>query len=330
MDKVMTNVSSLSTPVLLVTFNRPLTTKRVFESIKKAKPDKFYFFNDAPRDGNSQDSIARMQIIEMISEIDWECKYYSNFPEINLGCGKGVSTAISWAFENEDRLIILEDDCVPSQPFFSFCDFILEKFKNDTRIWTVSGRSENYPIEAFMEYDYIFSQFGQNSGWGTWKRCWDKFDITMNDLQNFITHKGFYNYFLDTRIAKLYTEIYKKQIYSNTLLTHAWDFQFGFTVISNRGLTVIPAKNLVENIGYYGTHSFQKTHSHEINAETDFEIVKEPKYILPSRKIDAWHFQKHKLPQFKTRLMKKIVRKLHKIIITIKRAMSQRGSKHLR
>ncbi|HZY80891.1 MAG TPA: nucleotide-diphospho-sugar transferase, partial [Cyclobacteriaceae bacterium] len=39
----------LHTPVLLVIFNRPETTKLVFEAIRKAQPPRLYVAADGPR-----------------------------------------------------------------------------------------------------------------------------------------------------------------------------------------------------------------------------------------------------------------------------------------
>src|SRR5690554_7495300 len=97
----------IEAPVLLVTFNRPDTTKKVLNKIKEAKVKKLYFFNDGPREGNQEDLIARNELKKMADNIDWNCEVITKFEPKNLGCGLGVSSAITWAFENEDRLIIL-------------------------------------------------------------------------------------------------------------------------------------------------------------------------------------------------------------------------------
>ena len=41
-----------------------------------------------------------------------------------------MSTAISWFFEQEERGIILEDDCVPNLDFFTFCETYFQLFEN--------------------------------------------------------------------------------------------------------------------------------------------------------------------------------------------------------
>ena len=306
----------INTPVLLVTFNRPDTTRKVFDEIKKAKPKKFYFFNDAPREGNKQDEEARKQIIKISEEVDWDCEYHKYFPDQNMGCGPGVSNAITWAFTDEDRLIILEDDCVPSQPFFPFCDHILEKFKDDTRVWSVSGSSYMYPPEAFQKYDYIFSQFGANWGWGTWKRCWAQFDIHMSKLSKFIQEDGFCNVFANKKIARLFLKYYKNYIQiTDSLASHAWDIQCGFAVIMNRGLVIIPAKNLISNIGSEGVHFDQATKYHNIPADDKYSVKTEPLFVLANKKFDEWHFYNHTIDIIHRPIVKRILNRLRKTIL---------------
>ena len=46
--------------------------------------------------------------------------------------------------------------------------------------------------------------------------------------------------------GKIYNQHYLKL---NKLPINSWDARFGFAVLSNGGLSVVPAKNLIENIG---------------------------------------------------------------------------------
>ena len=120
----------LKTPVLFLVFNRPDTTKKVFEKIRLAKPRKLYVVSDGSREGNIRDREKIKIVREIVTRIDWQCKLKTLFRDENLGCKKGVSQAISWFFENEEQGIILEDDCLPSQSFFWFCEELLEKYIN--------------------------------------------------------------------------------------------------------------------------------------------------------------------------------------------------------
>ena len=113
----------IKSPVLFIVFNRIDTTQKVFDQIKKYRPEKLYLASDGARleiDTEVQD----VQEIRdfLIFNIDWDCEVKTKFSEHNLGCKYGPQDAISWFFENEESGIILEDDCLPSQSFFGYCD----------------------------------------------------------------------------------------------------------------------------------------------------------------------------------------------------------------
>ena len=183
----------IEAPVLLIMFNRYEETKMVFDKLREAKVKSLYMVCDGPREGNVTDVKEQEKLKQLPSLVDWECEVHTLFREKNMGCGRGVSSAITWAFENEDRLIILEDDCVPSMPWFAFCNHCLEKYKNDTRVWTINGRSQNENDPSFHGYDYTFTIYTHSAGWATWKRVWDGFDIKIPYLDQFMEEGGFCN-----------------------------------------------------------------------------------------------------------------------------------------
>ncbi|MFP4332877.1 MAG: hypothetical protein ACLFQJ_06210, partial [Campylobacterales bacterium] len=130
----------LKTAVLFLVFNRLDTTKQVFEAIRQAKPPRLYVAADGAREAKEGEDQKVKAIREYILQhIDWDCEVKTLFREKNLGCKIAVSSAITWFFENEEMGIILEDDCLPSQSFFWFCEELLERYKDDMRIMMVSG-----------------------------------------------------------------------------------------------------------------------------------------------------------------------------------------------
>lgn len=312
---MINNFQLTKAPVLLITFNRPENTRKVFEKIKQAKVKKLYIANDGPREGNVEDKKAREEIKKIIGSVDWDCDLHTNFQEKNLGCGWGPSTAISWAFENEDRLIILEDDCVPAMPFFDYCNYCLEKYKDDTRIWLISGRSHQQGSKFFRDKDYIFTHYGHSWGWATWKRCWQHFDMEMTDFPEFLKDGGAINVLSTKKQGKLYNKVMLRCYNDKKLHTHAWDFQFGYSILKNGGLCIVPSKNLIHNIGAIGTHSNSMSEFHKLEAAEDYKISKEPKFVITEREYEIMHFNNHirKIFGF-IPLYKKVFRKIRKII----------------
>jgi len=77
----------LVTPVLFLIFNRPDTTRRVFEQIRKAKPPKLYIAADGPREDVPGEAERVKEVREyVLNNIDWECKVKTLFRDKNLGC----------------------------------------------------------------------------------------------------------------------------------------------------------------------------------------------------------------------------------------------------
>lgn len=277
-------------PVLLIIFNRPDTTKVVFEKIKAIEPTMLFIAADGPRRDVNGEAELCMQTKDIVSNIDWNCKVKTLYRDDNVGCGLGPSGAISWFFEHVDMGIILEDDCVPSLPFFEYCRYILQKYKHDKQVWIVSGRNHCSRCSEFTTYDYVFSNNAHTWGWATWKRCWQHFDIEMNDKwRSFYSAGGFKNVHFSKFGGMFSNLLFTKICRDSDLKTHSWDYQFLLAMAMNRGLGVIPARNLIENIGYEGTHFSGQTSWLKLQAATEFAIVNEPLYILPNRNYDAYH-----------------------------------------
>ncbi len=300
-----------SSAVLLITFNRPDNTKIVFDKIVNSGVKKLYVFNDGPRDNNEEDQQARVEIENMLKEYKGDCDIRTLFSKTNYGCGPGPVKAITWAFEKEDRLIILEDDCVASRSFFGYCDELLERYLYDTRVWLVSGN--NYNEEYPLAHSYRFTRYGHTWGWATWKRCWNEYDFQLKKFPEFLKNSGLENVFFTKKEAQLYKEKYFMLYGDEKMRSSIWDFQWGFAIQSNNGLSIMPAKNLVKNIGIQGTHAQGQGRFHNRKIYEDFKITSHPSFVLPDRQFELYHFDFYRKivrPGYFKGLRKRIIKKV--------------------
>jgi len=245
---------SLKVPVLMVVFNRLETTKQVFEMVRKVKPIKLYIASDGPRQNKDGEGVLVDEVRDFIlNNIDWDCDFYTLFRENNVGCKAGVYTAINWLFEEEEMGIILEDDCLPSLGFFDFCQQLLCKYENDTRVMSIAGT--NF-VEFQGQADYRYSNYSLIWGWATWKRAWRKFDPNIRDFNVFKEQNEIENYFLTKEERKFFLKNFEMV---NSGEDSIWDAQWFYTCLIN-GMTIIPQKNLVKNIGFGrdATHTFNE------------------------------------------------------------------------
>ena len=244
------NNSLIDVPVAIIFFNRSDTLAKVFEQVKIAKPSLLFLVQDGARDGNSKDVESIQKCREVVNDIDWECEVVQDYSEVNLGCGARVSSGITNAFKKVDRLIILEDDCVPSQSMFRFCKEILEKYKDDERINMISGMNhlETYDLNGDS---YFFCKTGSIWGWATWKRVWGNYDYNMTFLNDQFTNTKFKNLNLPKHYLKDYIQTgnSRKKVLTNGGRLTAWTYQFGMLRHLFSQLVIVPEKNLISNIG---------------------------------------------------------------------------------
>src|SRR5947209_6606742 len=100
-------------PVVFLIFNRPDLTARVFEEIKRAKPASLLVVADGPRTAHPEDALKCGATRAIVEAVDWPCEILRNYSDVNLGCRKRIASGITWAFENVQEAIVLEDDCLP-------------------------------------------------------------------------------------------------------------------------------------------------------------------------------------------------------------------------
>lgn len=234
--------------VLFMIFNRPDPTRKVFEAIREAKPPRLYVAADGPRKNVKGEYEKCISTREIIKEVDWDCEVKTLFRDKNLGCGLAVSGAISWFFENEEDGIILEDDCLPNQSFFYFCEELLDYYKDNEKIMHIHS---NHIGKPYSKYSYYFSSMERCWGWATWRRAWKLYDYNLEKYSyDLIAKKIEEVYFSD-----LYIDYWKDvlKIMTNDDITkriNTWDYQWSFSILANDGLCICPNVNLVSNIGF--------------------------------------------------------------------------------
>jgi hypothetical protein len=283
----------LTTPVLFLIFNRPAVTKQVFSAIRAVQPTRLYIAADGPRPGVQNEVENCLKAREAAIAVDWECEVKTLFRNENLGCGRGVSSAITWFFEHEPEGIILEDDCYPSSDFFPFCIELLERYRNDKRVMAITGTNLLSEHQRSNEYSYSFSNHNNIWGWASWRRAWDLYDYEMSNykkikelgyLKNNFSSQHEYDYFLWVfERTFLYPEI-------------TWDYQWEFVRRINSGLTVQPQKNLISNLGFGhdATHTKNPSDkSSRLKLEPLHFPLKHPEYILVDAEADKIAFIEH-------------------------------------
>jgi len=299
----------LNTPVLFLIFNRLDTTKQVFEMIRKAKPPRLYIGADGPRE-NIPGEEERVKAVReyVLNNIDWDCDVKTLFRDKNLGCGKAVSQAITWFFENEEMGIILEDDCLPSLSFFWFCEELLKKYKDEEKIMQINGSS--FLGSIYIKESYFFSKYNHIWGWASWRRAWKHFNMQYPNWEDLFEKINYFH----SKEEKEYWKKTFKIYFSGKVDT--WAYPWTFSVWINNGLSIYPKFNMIRNIGFdtEATHTHSDPNNLSKLAIYDFKIetIVHPVKINLNESLDIENYKK----MFKTlSLPERIVNKLTRIFL---------------
>lgn len=302
-------VTTFHTSVLFLVFNRPDTTEKVFEIIRKIKPPKLFVSADGPRPNKPGEKEKCDQTRKIIERVDWDCEVHRNFSDVNLGCKKGVVKGINWFFENVEEGIIIEDDCILDDSFFVFAEEMLERYRYDARIMHI-GAANFQDGKVRGEASYYFSKFCHVWGWATWRRAWKHYDIAIKSFSDFKANNTIANILPDKKMQTHWLRLFQT-VYDNALDT--WDFQWVYTVWEQKGMSIIPNVNLVSNIGFgeEATHTKETGHILSENKSGSIENLIHPVEFITDEEADRYTFY-HKIYQNKWKKIGSLFGKIFK------------------
>ena len=165
-----------------------------------------------------------------------------------MGCRDRVISGLTAAFAREERVIILEDDCIAHPDFFRFCQDLLERYSDDPRVFAISG--DNFQASSpSTSASYYFSRLFHCWGWATWRDRWQAIDFSMSQWPQ-LRDTGW----LAQAIGVVGAEQYRfafDQTYERR--NSSWAYRASFASLMGGHVNILPSVNLVSNIGVGGT-----------------------------------------------------------------------------
>lgn len=279
------------TPVLLVAWRRPNTLRQVINAIRPVAPKRLFVACDGPnpnRPGEAEKVAATRFVIE--NEIDWPCQVERFYSDVNQGCRLGVSGAITWFFEQVEEGIILEDDCVPHPFFFTYCTTLLERYRNDMRVWCISGNNfQNGKWHG--DASYYFSRYSHCWGWASWRSRWQHYDSNLNGWPALRDSPLLSTIFEDSIERSYWSGIWQRLL--DVGQPDSWAYRWTFSCLVNSGLTALPIRNLVRNVGFGedSTHTTGPSPNTDIDERgIDLDLTKSPRFLVRDSKADLHTF----------------------------------------
>ena len=243
-------------PICLIVFNRPGKTRRLMDVIRSVRPETLVVIADGPRSQVPGDEEKCNDVRRIIRDgVDWPCERIEYFSDTNLGCTPRTISGLDQVFRQFEWAIIFEDDCLPDDSFFPFCEELLVRYRDDSRISMISGN--NFHHQPVSTESYYFSRVHNIWGWATWRRCWNNFDPALTHWPRLKERNALADIFENEARAEAWSGLFDYALGAN-----AWDFAWILSCWRQNQLAIVPSQNLVTNIGYDadGTHMREPDH----------------------------------------------------------------------
>lgn len=279
-------------PILLLAFNRPDTASQVLAKVRAMKPAKLYVAVDGAREHVATDAALVAATRQLYAQLDWDCDIHRLYSDVNKGCKLAVAGAITWFFEHEEAGIILEDDCLPADDFFPFCDEMLTRYRDDERMMNITGTNLQQG-RVWGEGSYYFSQYSHIWGWASWRRAWQHYRVDLEGYEAPEAIRQLQHIFTDAMLVQSWEEIFHNLKAGKI---NSWDYQFNMITFFRNGLCITPNVNLISNIGFRedATHTFNVPQQHAAALATGGldKPLRHPQYFVPEKEADYFFLEK--------------------------------------
>ncbi len=311
-------------PILLLIFNRPDLTEKIFSQIRKYRPTRLYIAADGPRESKPEEERLCNSARKIIEKVDWDCKVETLFRESHLGCKASVSGAISWLFENEETGIILEDDTLPVESFFPYCEEMLYRYRDHHEISMISGVKLG---KLTIRDSYFFSDYTHVWGWAGWRRSWKDYDVAISSFP--VKRTTLFNRKKFSKFEKIYWD----DIFTNTYegKINTWDYQWVYCNFINNRYSIMPNVNLISNIGFREdathTHSSEHLYANMETGNLNFPLI-HPENIKVHTQMDKlFRISFLPAPVSKVNIKRRIVRNIRRVMGSVRNRLQTLAAK---
>ena len=167
---------------------------------------------------------------------------------------------------------------------------MLSRYEEDSDVYHISGCNFFEEITP-NKHSYFFTSIVNVWGWATWSRAWNRYDLEMKTWERLDKKKFLSKWCVNSKIKNDTLKMF--DLHCKNPNPWTWDYQWVYTCWANNGLSVMPTKNLVQNIGFgpnathtkfVSIHNEFPKHSGKINFPLDYppkirNIAFEKKYF---------------------------------------------------
>lgn len=250
-------------PIILFVYNRPWHTEQTLRALMAndlASESELFIYADGPKENATDEQLQKIQEVrQLIRQEQWCSKVHIIESDKNKGLANSIISGVTEIVNKYGRVIVLEDDIVPTLGFLRYMNDALEMYENDEQVMHISGYI--YPYTSKIKTETLFLKVYSCWGWGTWQRAWKYFEPDVNvHLQHYSTQEEIRYFDINGHMSNYW------QLEANkTGEIYTWAVKWYASWLWAGGFALFPRHSLVYNAGFDGTGEHCNTNDVQLN-----------------------------------------------------------------
>lgn len=235
-------------PIVVFAFNRLDSLHSTIESLltnTEAKDSHLFVFVDGPRKEKESEQEKVEQVQEYVKSIcGFKTTTYS-FHEVNKGLGPSIIEGVSKVVSEYGKVIVLEDDLIVSSNFLSFMNQGLDKYWNESQVFSICGYSNKVNVPTGYQADTYFCPRSSSWGWATWKDRWESVDWKLKPWESYKKYSRNFNQWGGSDCWDMLEGWHNGK-------NKSWAIRFCFAQFLQNKFSLFPVISKVNNNGFDG------------------------------------------------------------------------------
>lgn len=235
-------------PIAIFSFRRPRHLAATLEALQRCpefSASDVIAYSDGPRGPSDSDDVAEVRrLLRARKTPNMTIVERPN----NVGLANSIIEAVTEITQRAGRVIVIEDDLILQPAALAWLNRGLDAYEAAEDVMQISAYQYRSPFLARRETG-SFQHFATTWGWATWARAWANFDASASGWRAVRDDPSVRRAF-DSDGVYPFSDMLEKQM-SGKL--DSWGIRWSWSVFRNNGLTLMPPRSLVRNIGFDGT-----------------------------------------------------------------------------
>jgi hypothetical protein len=234
-------------PIALFAYNRPDHFARVAQALaanREAEVSQLFVFSDAPKRDADSGRVAEVRVLARRLQGFKSVELIEQ--QTNQGVAKSIINGVTNLVSRFGRVIVLEDDLLPSSNFLAYLNKGLDLYALEKSVASIAAYM--FPVEDSLPPTF-FVRGADCWGWATWARSWAEFEPSGAKLLNELREKKMESTF-DFNGSYPYVQMLEDQIQGKN---DSWAIRWYASAFLRNRLTLYPRWSQIQNIGADGS-----------------------------------------------------------------------------